>query len=128
MIGDFVTLLEETLEESLAFARKSVANEIQTQLGKSLFMFGAKNLVSGESDSGIIGYDKPHRGYLTFDVAKPRGAKITILLNKTDMYDVVMGKADRSYNWKVLKTAENIGVDNLIPTIEKFTGMRGSLR
>ena len=124
MHGDYTRLVEETLTEA---SDMRTANEIAKQLGGALYMMGAKNQVGGDGKSELIGYDKKHRGYLSFDVPKPRGSKITVILNNKDLYDVMMGKMTRDYEWKVTKKSFDVPVENLIPTLEKFTGMAGRL-
>ena len=119
-MSKFEDLIESLLVEA---DPQQVAKTILQQLGgnRMIAMTGAKNLASGT--------DKEGRPYLMFKIGS--GAKsginhIKIALNGRDLYDIDFGKI-RGYDFKVLKSFDNIYADQLKDIIEQETGMYLSL-
>jgi hypothetical protein len=94
-----------------------VAKTILQQLGGA----GRLNAMTGA-------YNFIDRGNgLSFKIKNQRANYIKITLNSKDLYDVEVGRI-RGMNYKVVKTADDLYFDQLIPFLEEATGMYFSLK
>ena len=95
--------------------KNAVAEMIRAQLGRSLYMFGASNLLAGERD-------------LSFKLGRnPKGAThVVITLATDDTYTVEVSKV-RGYKITMMATLDGVQVSELASTIERHTGLYASL-
>jgi hypothetical protein len=89
-----------------------IANNILSQLG------GARrlNIMTGAYNFVDLGDG------LSFKLKNPRANYVKIKLNSMDLYDIEVGRI-RGTTYKVIDSANNMYFDQLIPYIEKATGM-----
>lgn len=107
-------------------AGDEAGQEVLRQLGgtgRLSAMIGAKHFLVGVKERGSI-------GGATFQFPRPGSGKpnvVKILVMPDDTYTVEFGSA-HGYNYKVLKTVNDIYVEQLKPLFERTTGLRLSLR
>lgn len=100
---------------------QEIAKIIAQQIGgKAFYMLGAKNKIYGENEKG--------QTYLGFKIRGSRKANyIKVIYNDgLDIYNIEFGKI-RNFEYKIVKTVEEVYCDQLHDIIEKETGLYTSL-
>lgn len=92
-----------------------IAKEILRQLGGNKFiaMIGAKNLLSHEDG---LSWRMPS-GF-----AKDKINYVKVTLNGMDLYDITFGYI-RGLNYKIVRELNDVFVEDLIPSVERETGL-----
>ena len=105
--------LREFLLEADQIVGKTILSQIKSIDKWALQAWGAKDFVTSKDGIQFEVRGSKHRG------------RVIIALNRNDLYDIEIGKVvskQGSIDWKSIKKIKNIGVENLVSTLDNLIG------